>query len=70
MERIDWRMRFGPQNVSINSLKLSPLALDAKGIIYIDRSCNLCQTNAMQMNLREKAIDLSNNSREVRQKWF
>ena len=70
MERIDWRMRFGPQNVSITSLKLSPLALDAKGIIFIDRSCNLCQTNAMQMNLREKAIDLSNNSREVRQKWF
>ena len=42
----------------------------AKGIILIDPFCNSCQTNVMQMNLREKTIDFSKNSREVRQKWF
>ena len=70
MERIAWRMRFGLQNVSINSLRVSPLASGAKGIILIDPFCNSCQTNAMQMTLREKTIDFRKNSREVRQKWF
>ena len=62
MERIDWRMRFGLLNVSINSLKLSPLASGAKGIILIDPFCNSCQANVMQMNLREKTKDFSKNS--------
>ena len=70
MEQIDWRMRFGLENVSINSLKLSPLASGAKCIILIDPFCNSCQANVMQMNLRGKTIDFSKNSREVRQKWF
>ena len=42
----------------------------AKGIILIDPFCNSCQANVMQMNLREKTIDFSKNSREFRQKWF
>ena len=70
MERIDWRMRFGLLNVSINSLKLSPLASGAKGIILRDPFCYSCQANVMQMNLREKTKDFSKNSgEEVRQKY-
>ena len=47
-----------------------PLASGAKGIILIDPFCISCQTNVMQMSLREKTIDFSKNSREVQQKWF
>ena len=43
----------------------------AKGSVIIDRFfSNSCQTNAIQVNLREETRDFNKNSRQVQQKRF